>query len=110
MKSNHHLAKSVSDACMSTFLSQLDYKMPVTKIDRWYPSSKTCSNCGHVQKMPLSTRIYECPECGMVMDRDLNAAHNIYNIGMANYSESKPVQNESLRSMKQESTSKLRFA
>ena len=46
----------------------------------------------------------------MVMDRDLNAARNIYNIGMANYSESKPVENESLRSMKQESTSKLRFA
>ena len=110
MKSNHHLAKSVSDACMSTFLSQLDYKMPVTKIDRWYPSSKTCSNCGHVQDMPLSERTYECPECGMVMDRDLNAAHNIYNIGMANYPELKSVENESFRSMKQESTSKLRFA
>jgi putative transposase len=110
MKSNHHLAKSVSDACMSTFLSQLDYKMPVAKIDRWYPSSKTCSNCGHVQDMPLSERTYECPECGMVMDRDLNAAHNIYNIGMANYSESKPVENESFCSVKQESTSKLRFA
>ena len=110
MRKNHSLAKSVSDACMSTFLSQLSYKISVVKIDRWYPSSKTCSNCGHVQKMPLSARIYECPECGIVMDRDLNAARNIYNIGMANYSESKPVENKNLCSVKQESTSKLRFA
>lgn len=112
MKSNHHLAKSVSDACMSTFLNQLAYKMSVQKIDRWYPSSKTCSICGHVQDMPLSVRTYECPECGMVMDRDLNAARNIYQVGMANYSELMPVEDESFRSEKQESISKpiRRFA
>ena len=50
-------------------------------VDRFYASSKTCSTCGHKQDMPLSKRMYRCPECGMVMDRDLNAAINIMRYG-----------------------------
>lgn len=53
-------------------------------IDRWYPSSKTCSNCGTVKaKLPLSERVYHCEECGLVIDRDLNAAINIQVAGSA---------------------------
>ena len=48
------------------------------KIDQFYPSSKTCSNCGSVkQEMPLEIRIYECCECSYIEDRDINAAKNI---------------------------------
>ena len=53
-------------------------------IDRWYPSSKTCSNCGTVKaKLPLSERVYHCEECGLDIDRDLNAAINIQVAGSA---------------------------
>jgi putative transposase len=46
--------------------------------DRWYPSSKTCSGCGAVKaKLPLSERTYTCTTCGLVLDRDLNAARNL---------------------------------
>lgn len=48
-------------------------------VSQWFPSSKTCSSCGHIQNMPLNARIYECPTCGMSKDRDLNAAINILN-------------------------------
>ena len=63
-------------------LRQLEYKSAwygraVVQVDRCYPASKTCSKCGHVQEMPLSVRTYECPVCGMSIDRDLNAAINI---------------------------------
>jgi putative transposase len=51
---------------------------PVVKIDRWYPSSKTCSDCGWVlAELLLSVRVWTCPDCGAVHDRDLNAALNI---------------------------------
>nr|WP_293106772.1 zinc ribbon domain-containing protein [Okeania sp. SIO2F4] len=46
-------------------------------MDRFFPSSKTCSRCGHVQDMPLSLRTYNCPECGISIDRDLNASINL---------------------------------
>jgi putative transposase len=56
----------------------------LVKIDRWFPSSKRCENCGHiVEKMPLSVREWECPNCGMNHDRDLNAAKNILAAGLA---------------------------
>lgn len=109
MTRNHKLAKSITDASMSMVASQLAYKTNVAKIDRWYPSSQVCSNCGCRQKMPLSERTYECPDCGMVMDRDVNAATNILHVGMANYPELMPVEGVDAtmaeRSEKQESTS-----
>ena len=83
MAKNHHLAKSVMDASFGEFRRQLEYKTARTGaklniVDRWYPSSKTCSNCGRVKaKLSLSERTYRCDGCGLVMDRDLNAAINI---------------------------------
>jgi putative transposase len=50
--------------------------------DRWYPSSKTCSNCGHIQDMPLKERTYNCQSCGHSIDRDLNAAINLSQCGL----------------------------
>lgn len=89
MAKNHSLAKSVMDASFGEFRRQLEYKTTRTGarlhvIDRWYPSSKTCSGCGRVKtKLSLSERIYKCESCGLVMDRDLNAAININVAGSA---------------------------
>lgn len=83
MMSNHRLAKSVADASMAEMIRQLGYKCAwhgrgFVKVGRFYPSSKTCSACGHVLgELPLSARGWECPECGAAHDRDLNAAVNI---------------------------------
>ena len=83
MVRNHRLARSVEDAAFAEFRRQLEYKTARTGarlhvIDRWYPSSKTCSNCGTVKaKLSLSERVYHCEECGLVIDRDLNAAISI---------------------------------
>ena len=86
MVKNRRLAKAVSDAGMGELARQLEYKAgwvgaEVVHADRWYPSSKTCSGCGHIQDMPLSVRVYGCPACGMVLDRDLNAARNLAKYG-----------------------------
>ena len=89
MVRNHRLAKAVSDAAFGEFHRQLEYKTARTGavlhvIDRWYPSSKTCSNCGAVKaKLSLNERTYRCDGCGLVMDRDLNAAVNIKVAGSA---------------------------
>ena len=89
MVKNHHLAKAVSDAAFGEFRRQLEYKTAKTGarlhiVDRWYPSSKTCSKCGAVKaKLSLSERVYHCDACGLVMDRDLNAAINILVAGSA---------------------------
>lgn len=89
MVKNHHLAKAVSDAAFGEFRRQLEYKTAKTDaklhvIDRWYPSSKTCSRCGRVKaKLSLAERVYRCDGCGLVMDRDLNAAVNILVAGSA---------------------------
>ena len=89
MVKNHRLAKAVSDAAFGEFRRQLEYKTARTGatlhvIDRWYPSSKTCSACGAVKaKLSLSERVYRCDACGLVMDRDLNAAVNILVAGSA---------------------------
>ncbi|MBW4572752.1 MAG: transposase [Tolypothrix carrinoi HA7290-LM1] len=53
------------------------YGSKVVVIDRFYPSSQLCSNCGHRQPMPLHLRTYDCPNCGISIDRDLNASLNI---------------------------------
>ena len=89
MVKNHGLARSIQDAAFAQFRRQLEYKTARTGarlhvIDRWYPSSKTCSNCGTVKaKLSLSERVYHCDECGLVIDRDLNAAINIQVAGSA---------------------------
>ena len=89
MMKNHHLARSVSDASLGEFRRQLEYKTMRTGaslrvVDRWYPSSKTCSNCGTVKaKLSLSERVYQCDVCGLSIDRDLNAAINIKVAGSA---------------------------
>lgn len=82
MVRNHKLAKAVSDASMGELRRQIEYKaawngVEVVTADRWFPSSKTCSGCGEIQDITLSDRVYECPGCGLVMDRDLNAAVNL---------------------------------
>ena len=89
MVKNHHLARSLSDAALGEFRRQLEYKTARTGavlrvVDRRFPSSKTCSNCGVVKaKLPLSERVFNCDDCGASMDRDLNAAINIRVAGSA---------------------------
>ena len=89
MVKNHHLAKAVSDASFFELRRMLEYKTAKTGaklhvIDRWYPSSKTCSNCGSVKaKLSLTERVYKCEHCGLTIDRDLNAAINIQVAGSA---------------------------
>lgn len=57
----------------------LEYKVKLRILDRYYPSTKLCSRCGSKKYMSLSDRIYNCPNCGLNIDRDINAAINIYN-------------------------------
>jgi len=83
MVRNRKLARAISDEGWGQFQWMMSYKGPVygTEIvvaDRWFPSSKTCSDCGHVvEKLPLSVREWDCPACGVVHDRDVNAARNL---------------------------------
>ena len=82
MMANHKLAAAISDCGFYEFRRQLEYKSSmygtkVELVDRWFPSSKTCSNCGHVQSMPLKERVFNCGGCNLLIDRDLNAAINL---------------------------------
>jgi putative transposase len=82
MMKNHKLASAIADSGFYEFKRQLEYKAQwygskVTLIDRWYPSSQLCSGCGHRKPMPLKLRQYDCSNCGLSLDRDLNAAINI---------------------------------
>lgn len=92
MQRNHKLAQCISDASWGTFLTLLSYKAEmndkqVVKIGRYYPSSKTCHQCGYVKEdLTLKDREWICPHCGNVIDRDLNAAINILNEGLRNIS------------------------
>jgi putative transposase len=84
MMANHKLAAAISDNCFYEVRRQLVYKQShygtkVELVDRWFPSSKTCSICGHVQEMKLSDRVFDCQKCDNVMDRDLNASINLEN-------------------------------
>jgi putative transposase len=87
MVKNRKLSRVISEASWGTFINMLEYKCDwygrnLVKIDRWYPSSKTCSACGSIQpKMPLSVREWTCPDCGAQHDRDVNAAKNILAVG-----------------------------
>jgi putative transposase len=86
MVKNHCLARAISDAGWSEFARQLRFKTQLlgshlVEADRWFPSSKTCSECGVVlAALPLSVRKWTC-ECGAVHDRDENAATNLENYG-----------------------------
>ncbi|AUC06476.1 IS200/IS605 family element transposase accessory protein TnpB [Acinetobacter lwoffii] len=89
MVKNSKLAKSISDVAWGQFLTLLQYKAEwygknVLKIGRFVPSSKTCSCCGYkMEKLPLSVRLFECPSCNLVEDRDVNASINIRNFALA---------------------------
>ena len=89
MQKNRCLSKSISDAGWSEFVRQLEYKASwygreLIGIDKWFPSSKRCSDCGYTaQKMPLNVRQWTCPECGSIHDRDVNAARNVLAAGLA---------------------------
>ena len=88
MVKNKKLSKAISDVSWSSFITKLEYKIAenqgkIVKISPFYPSSKTCSNCGCVKdKLLLSERTYHCSECGFTIDRDLNASINILNVGL----------------------------
>jgi putative transposase len=83
MLANRRLARSIADTGWGELRRQLDYKTAwnggrLVVADRWYPSSKTCSGCGAAKaKLPLRVRTYACDRCGLVADRDLNAARNL---------------------------------
>lgn len=85
MMKNKHLSKAVQEQKFYEFRRQIEYKSSWNNIeivfaDRFYPSSKTCSCCGHIKKdLKLSDRTYICEECGLVIDRDFNASLNLKN-------------------------------
>jgi putative transposase len=84
MMANHKLAGAISDLGFYEFKRQLDYKCRMygsrlVLVDQWFPSTKTCSNCGTKKDMPLSLRTFDCPTCGRCLERDFNASLNILN-------------------------------
>ena len=89
MIKNHSLARALSDASLRSAARMLEekaqrYGKMVERIDRFFPSSKACSCCGHIQeRMPLDVRTWTCPSCGTAHDRDVNAAVNILAAGQA---------------------------
>ena len=89
MVRNQTLAKAIHDVSWGEFVRQLEYKAAwygrtLVAIDRWYPSSKRCSDCGHVlESLSLETRRWTCPKGGSVHDRDVNAAKNVLAAGLA---------------------------
>ena len=89
MVRNGRLSRHISHASFGRLRAWVTYKAQwygskVMLVDRFYPSSKTCSDCGAVKtKLPLSERSYNCNDCGLVIDRDLNAAINIRNVAQS---------------------------
>ena len=83
MMKNKYLSKSIAKQGLYEFKRQIQYKckfygIEFVEADKWYPSSKTCSKCGHIKvKLSLSERTYICEECGCVIDRDYNASVNL---------------------------------
>jgi putative transposase len=90
MMQNHCLAGAINNVAWSTFFQMLQYKCDwygktFMQINRFAPTSKTCSVCGHKKEdLKLSDRIYTCELCGNIMDRDVNAALNIEALGVNN--------------------------
>lgn len=103
MMKNHHLAKAIADERFCEVRRQLEYKcrrngIRLVTADRFYPSSKTCSQCGTVKtKLSLAERTYHCEHCGLVVDRDLNAAINLAHCIPAATGESKPAERHTNR-------------
>ena len=89
MMKNRCLSKAIQQQSFYEFKRQIQYKsewnnIKFIEIDRWYPSSKTCSECGCVKSdLKLSDREFICPSCGIVLDRDYNASINIKNYGQS---------------------------
>ncbi|HVR85063.1 MAG TPA: RNA-guided endonuclease TnpB family protein [Planctomycetota bacterium] len=89
MVQNHALARAISDAGLGEFRRMVEYKCgwygrELRLADRFHPSSRRCSGCGHVlEELPLGTREWDCPECGEHHDREVNAAKNILAAGQA---------------------------
>jgi len=89
MVKNRCLAKSISDSGWGELTRQLEYKSDwygrkLIAIDRWFPSSKRCFDCGHINdNLQLSDRNWACAECGVEHDRDINASRNILAAGLA---------------------------
>jgi putative transposase len=82
MMKNHCLASAIAKAGWNQFRGMVEYKLvakggKVLLVDRFHPSTKCCSSCGHKQNMPLNVRVFECESCGFIMDRDANAAINL---------------------------------
>ncbi len=88
MLKNHRLAKALSDAALSGFLTMLKYKaerrgVEIVEAERWFPSSKICSACGAVKEdLSLADRVYTC-DCSLTIDRDLNAAINLKKVAVS---------------------------
>ena len=88
---NHKLARSIQELSLYRFEAILTYKSNwygrhLINIDRFFPSSKKCSDCGYINHdLKLSDREWFCPDCGVIHDRDLNAAVNIENEGLKLY-------------------------
>lgn len=89
MMKNRSLSRAISDMGFYEFRRQLEYKAMlrggrVVVVDRWYPSSKTCSSCGHkLESLPLAERRWTCPLCTVTHDRDVNAAINLRNMAVS---------------------------
>ena len=89
MMKNHNLVKSIADSSWGDFFRKLKYKAEwygrkLLEIDRWFPSSKRCSHCGHINNaLKLRDRTWKCSNCKKLHDRDINAAKNILTVGLA---------------------------
>src|SRR5262249_40489184 len=87
MTKNHSLARHIVDAAFGEIFREIEYKAgwygrTYLELDRFFPSSKLCSSCGHLlEELPLSVREWDCPACGVHHDRDINAAINIRKAG-----------------------------
>jgi putative transposase len=100
MLKNSHLSRAISRQGWGEFRRQLEYKCKIHSrdlviADRFYPSTKTCSGCGVVKSTALSERVYKCPVCGLVVDRDYNAAINLSKLPVGN-GNVKPMEMEAL--------------
>ena len=108
MLTNHKLAKAISDMGFYELKRQLTYKCELygsrlTEVDRWFPSSKTCSNCGQKREtFSLSERVFNCPHCRLSIDRDLNAAINLKNVAVSSTVSACGLENADVAKMKQE--------
>ena len=113
MMKNHNLARSIQELSLYRFETILKYKAiwygrEIININRFYPSSKTCSDCGYINNdLKLSDREWICPDCGVLHDRDNNAAINIENQGLKIYKELLGIRNPELTPLESKSLDPL---